>query len=303
MFFAAFLAAVLITNLAYLKLVEPKKLIQKREVAYQQFLKERGDQELDLAFFGDSHPDGDVEVSFIDNAYLFAQGGESYVETYYKLKKILDVDKVKIKNLVLQLDLHTFSIKPKSKDKLFQQLYFYSKFVDLRDIAKMKDEPLFSLFLQRNIMFLGKGKEFLTNALISSGAIEAFGSPKELTKNAKIAYFDQFGTNPTIEFSDVVFNHFLDVLRLANEKGINVIFVKYPVSRQYELETEKNGLDKKGYYDKVFAKVDEVLDDYNVFDAYGMFFDNAEYWFDAEHLNVAGAEALSRKLNEGLVRR
>lgn len=302
MFFAAFLGAVLITNLVYLKLVEPQKLIQKREVIYQQFLKDRGNQVLDLAFFGDSHPDGDVDVSFIDNAYLFAQGGESYVETYHKLKKILETDKVKMKNLVLQLDLHTFSAKPKSKDKLFQQLYFYSKFVDLKDIAKMKEESLLSLFLQRNIMFLGKGKEFLTNALISSGAIEAFGSPKELTKNAKIAYFDQFGTNPTIEISDVVFDHFLEVLRLAKEKGIGVIFVKYPVSRQYELETEKNGLDKKEYYDKVFGEVDKILDEYAVFDAYGLFFDNTEYWFDAEHLNVAGAEALSRKLNEGLVR-
>jgi len=296
-FTAVFMSIALILNLAYLKFIEPQRLIQKRDAIYRQFLQNSANRELDLAFFGDSHPDGDVDTSYIKNSFLFAQGGQSYVETYYELKKVLN-DKVKIKNIVLQLDLHTFSAIPRSEDKLFRELYYYSQFIGIKDIAKLRKESLLSIFFQENIMFLGKGNELITNALIHLGLIPPTGSPKELSKNAKTAYAAHFGLNPTIEISEQTFDYFLNTLRLAKENGINIIFVKYPLSKQYELETEKYNLDKEGYYDKVFAEIDKVIGEHAVFDGYGIYFDNPEYFWDSEHLNALGSEVFSKKLNE-----
>jgi len=310
--FIAILMVVLLTaNLSYLKFIEPRKLIERKEVSYDEFIASLKDRELDIAFFGDCHPQSDLNPFYIANSYSFADGGESYVETYYKLKKIIEKDKVQIKNIVLQVDLHNFSAKARPKERLFGQLYFYSQFVSLKDIAKLKNESLFPLILEKNIPVLGNGKEFIQSMLrLEKAAPIYLGRPmnsdevqlRSMSEMAKAAYLAQFTEEEPLKIDQQTFHYFLEILRIAKENKMNVIFVKYPLSKEYNLEIEKHNLARKEYYDEIFSEVDKVIEKYVVLDYYDIFFDKPEYFNDSEHLNNAGAAVFSQKLNEDIAK-
>ncbi len=299
-----------VLNLAYLKLIEPKKIIERKEAIYEKFLKDLNNPEIDFAFFGDSHTESGLNPLYIDgHSFNFALGGESYIETYYKLKKIIEKDKVKIKNIILEVDLHTFSEKCHPKDILFGQLYFYSQIVDLKKIAQLKDESLIPLFFRKNILVLGKGKEFVKNILRPDEVTPIYlgwTNNHTRTKNyylnnkyqiAQKIYRVHFSENP-IKIEKQTFNYFFNILELAKENNINVIFIKYPISKEYDLEIRKHNLNKKKYYDKIFSEVNEVLNNYAILDYYDIFFNNPEYFYDAEHLTIEGSEVFSRGVNE-----
>jgi hypothetical protein len=302
------LAILLIFNLIYLKFIEPKKITERKELIYKEFISNLKDRELNYAIFGDSHPDESLNPFYIADSFNFARGGETYIETYYKLKKIVEKDKVKIKNIVLQVDLHTFSEKTGTKDRLFTDLYFYSQIVNLNEIAKLKGKSLISVFLEKNFPVLGNGKEFLQNMLranaitpIYLGYTPSADIPLKdsyaIAQKAQKVYDDHFSTNGLV-IDEQNFHYFIEILKIAKENNMNVIFVKYPLSKAYASEVEKHNLAEKDYYDEIFSAVNKIINKYTVLDYYDIFFDRPEYFYDAEHLTVTASEVFSKKFNE-----
>ena len=111
-------------NYLYIKIIEPRKKINEKEIEWQHYKETLINNTLNYAFFGDSHTGEGVRCEFIDNSFNFSGDGEDYVETYYKIKKLLK-EGVIIKNFILEVDLHTFSDKIRTPERLFRKINYY----------------------------------------------------------------------------------------------------------------------------------------------------------------------------------
>ena len=96
------------------------------------------------------------------------------------------------------------------------------------------------------------------------------------------------------------YTYFLKTIELAEQNNITVIFVKYPVTRDYNNLILKNNLNREDYYNTIFKDVNSRIPNYIVLDYYDTYFDNPEYFGDADHLNYVGAEAFTNKLYKDL---
>ena len=162
-FIVILLTIISLINYSYIKLIQDKKIIWRIDVIYNEYINNLEDKKIDFAFFGDSHAQRGVNPNFINNSFNFAKGGESYVETYYKLKKIIEQDKIKINNIILEIDPHSFSDKIRTQNEIFAEFSFYSNFVPIKEIANLKDISLVSILIRKHFPVFGEGKTLVTS--------------------------------------------------------------------------------------------------------------------------------------------
>jgi len=301
-----FLLIMISLNYFYIKIIEPRKQINRGEVEWQKYRKKLPNNILDYAFFGDSHAGNGVNPEFIDNSYNFATSAEDYTETYYKIKKIIK-EGVVMKNIILEIDLHTFSDRIRTPEELFNELNYYKNFVSYKNISRLREENIAKIFLKSNFLIIGKGEEFmfylrgkmkLTEIKLGWTTVEGDFSLKTEEAKRKIV-IGHFNYPPNL-FEERSFNYFLKILELANENNMKIYFIKYPLSKEYDNKIRKNGISPELFYEELFSRINNVIPDYGLLDYYNVFFDHPEYFRDVHHLNYIGSKIFSEKIQKDL---
>jgi hypothetical protein len=268
-------------------------------------------KEINYAFFGDSHARNGVNPKIISGSFNFGTSAENYIETYYKLKKIIDHDKIKIKTAIFEIDLVTFSSLLTDQTRIFDDLYFFHKYVPWAEVKKIENasnlEMLKMYLAEVYFPAIGQGEDFV-DIFVAPKLTEVYlGWTKEYEnyalsdtrKTAQATYDLQFDGQARI--SPVSLEYFLKTLELAKENNINIIFIKYPIAKEYDEIITERGFDKSSYYKTIFNEIDKKLNsNYQVLDYYNLFFDHSEYFTNPDHLNYLGAEILSKKISEDL---
>ena len=90
-------------NRFYYNKVLANKLLERKE---EQFNEVKG--EVEILILGDSHAQGGLNASLIDNSFNMAVGSEIYFGDYHKLEKILKSPSQKINTIILPFDLTSF---------------------------------------------------------------------------------------------------------------------------------------------------------------------------------------------------
>ncbi len=257
---------------------------------------------LDYAFFGDSHVRDGLNPEFIDNSFNFGNGEENYIETYYKIKKIIDGG-IKINNFVLQLDPHTFSDKFRTNKELSIEKGHYNKAIPLIDAKKIKPDNM-AQFLKVNYPMIGHGRELIAYSLnpqdsnrIESGwtnNTEKFNL-KDKTDVASKRYNYFFSKTPNL-LDNTTIKYFLKIFDIAKHENIGIIFIKYPVTKEYNIEFIKHNISIEDYYSNLFKEINKTFTKYVILDYYDDFFENPEYFGDSDHLNSLGSRVLSKKV-------
>lgn len=310
LFIAIIIAIISIINISYISFILPQKTFYMKETFYQDYIKNSSNKGVDYVFFGDSHAFHDINPDFIANSYNYASGAENYIKTFYKLRKIAYMDKVKAKTVVLEIDLHTFSTRLTDKTNLFNELELYSKFTSLSEIREVRKTGLLKLFIEAKFPFIENGKEFgiliykpkELSEVYPNGWLKNKGN-FSLANKTDVAiknYEDTFKGQERI--SNVSFEYFQRTLELAKENGINVVLIKYPYTKEYEQALLMHNVTKEDYYDSVFRAVNSTDVNYSVLDYSNLFSDKDYLFGDPAHLNYIGAEILSKKVNEDLKR-
>lgn len=295
-------------NAVYIKEVEKDKVAFRKEAEWQNYRNNFFNGTIDYAFFGDSHTRESINPIYINNSFNFASAGEDYTETYYKIIKLLKKDNITVKNIVLEIDIQTFSDKMRTDENLFREMRYYSQFVDIKSLSVLKKENPLSLFIQSNIPVLGMGEEIMSHFL----------SPKKLTEirmgwvnyttdfskinktqSASLLYAKQFSETPVL-FENRSFSHFKKILLLAEKENITIILIIYPISYEYDQELIKNNISIDDYYRNLFAEINKTVLKYEVLDYYAVFFHNDTYFGDSDHLNYKGADIFSQKVRGDL---
>lgn len=306
-FLVLVLSIILIINILYSKFILEKKQIYRQEQVYQDYIKNLTKKEINYAFFGDSRPTEEIYPEFIPNSFNFATIGETAVETYYKVNRVVNIDDIKVNNIILQIDSHTLSSYAKEDgSNLITDIPLYSKFVSYSDISKIRNQSVIGVWLEGNFPFLENGRDF--SILIDKpqlpeiilGGVKKYGNFSEMnkTEEAYNRYIELYKWS--IDINNVSLEYFVKTVELAKEKNINVIFIKYPVSKEYDEALIQNNVSREDHYNKIFTEVDKVLKNYTILDYYSLFANNSDYFYDSDHLNNIGAENFSKKINEDL---
>ena len=260
---------------------------------------------------GNSH--NCVNTYILENSFNYGSPGENYIQSYYKLKSILEKSGKRPENVILFADISSFG--PKTANRLEYNSYWI-KYIDYFELAKIKrNRDILSKWLEGKFFsFAGNYKDIQLTFIyaIKIGKLELhngyrphrdfknFALEKNKAKQARAKaalylskqdYFDK----------DITF-YFEKILQLCQDYDINVILIRIPVTREY-FEEASNIVP----VDELYEQIQMVSANYpNVtyfLDYHDLYFDHPEYFFDPDHLNPRGSDLFTERLKldlEGL---
>ena len=94
----------------------------------------RYDGRLEYLVMGDSHSQYGINPRVIGHAFNFSTAGENYVQTFFKLRFILDHTDKKIETILLPLDVHSFSSF--RAGRLGLTYYYWVKYIDYIELGR-----------------------------------------------------------------------------------------------------------------------------------------------------------------------
>lgn len=296
----------ILLNQIFINLVLNKEIVYRTENIYNNFISNPENRNISYAFFGDSHTENAINPIYINNSYNFALGAENYIETYYKIKKIVEKDNVSIKNIVLEIDPHTFSERTISEDTIFTNLYLYKNYLSLNDIKKIrKNDSIYKIWFEENFPVIGHGEDFRfiyfkDISTIYHGWLNNTGNFSTLDKEKILKRTYDLHFNNKKRIANLTFEYFLKILDFAKEKNISIFLIKYPQSKELNDYLSVRNITSEDYYDYIFNEIDFKGINYKLLDYYKEYFNNSGYFADSDHLNGLGAQIFSKKINNDL---
>ena len=266
------------------------------------------DDTLKYLAMGNSH--NCVNTYILPNSFNYGSPSENYIQSYYKLKHILEKSGKKPEYLLLQADISCFGPKIARR---YEYNSYWIKYIDYIELAKvMKTKNVaFKWFEGRFLSYAGNYKDIQLSILyrIKFRKLEMyhgyrphrdyrnFANEKDRKRVAwnkanlvlsKQGYFD-----PTIRV------YFDKILQICQEHGVKVILLRFPETKEFfeeEIRMVPVG--------RLYSEIDSIASKYAVYQGIinyqDMFFEHPEYFFDPDHVNVEGTDIFTKKLAEDL---
>jgi len=300
------ISIVVILNNIYVNTVLNNYIVYRQEESYKKFMQDKSDKIIEYAIMGDSHPVQAINPEYLPGSFNLATSGQKYGKTYFKLKRVLEQDNVKINNILLVIDLHTFSTNFDREPNWLNDVYLYSKFTPNSELKVIyTDDTL--LLLGRYFPSIGHGVDFiqlfapLGLQIINKGWIQNDNdfSKEDHTDEIHKLMNEVYLTKERI--SSVTIGYFIRTLELAEQNNIRIFFIKYPISKEYHDIMQEYDINNDEYYDEIFRVIEKVLGEgYYVLDYYDLYFNNSGYFADSDHLNTIGSELFTKRVYEDL---
>ena len=268
---------------------------------------EKQKDKIQILFLGQSDVQFDIiPGEFNYRAFNFSGSGETFLETYYKLKHyICDMPELKI--VVLAVTFPSFSSYRADEIQWEYFAYKYITYSEILELYKLKGpmvirEKLLSFcpIVRRIEMidFLRNMKKLLTNQPIDKkemydGYVKNVGS--NVTKEGATERVErQF--KGQILLDDNFLLYFAKILKLCRDNNIKVFLVTLPVSNYY-LEQSKKYINKDLLYKKVLNNPTFSKYIHNYLDLLEIFEKDNDLFLNQDHLNDEGARKVSRLIS------
>jgi hypothetical protein len=278
---------------------------------------------------GDSHLQRGFDVRVAgERTFCYTSPGENWMQTYYKLRWVLDSGRT-VERVVLSADPHSFSSI--STARAFDA-YYWARFVDPVEVGRRRGS------VSKTVGYHMKGRlwpwagefglldDFLelrqkrregdddTPEMLRGFVVD----PRDFTrydvaKRRRKAELRAAGHLKGADYMDEeMLHYFAETLKLCAELDIPVTVVRMPVTRAYYEACERTVADwqhpdgKAGSLDRLYEAVAEIIaavdGDIELRDYHDLFFDEDALYSDPDHLNARGAakfmDVLMRDLSE-----
>ena len=294
-FLLVMLLILMALNFAYLQLVFSRKNIQRNEIQFNQYY----DENLRVIFFGDSIVAFAINPAYINNSFNYAVQGETYDQTYYKLRKF--AEKNNISAFVFPINLHSFSDYRQAD---YSDALYWLNFMTVGELSKETDKSLLDIYLGQYLPFLGRGEEFGKvlfngeNTYMFKGWQKKtgdFGAGGNKSKKAYERVESQLIGYP--KAGSKLLDYFLKIVALANSTNKKIILMKYPATEDYI-----SAVSTKINITKFYSLLNQSISKYNNihFLDYQKFTNNSSLFNDPDHLNYLGAQVFSEQVNSDL---
>lgn len=268
----------------------------KYEINRDEF--ENASNQTSILFLGDSHTLASVDTDLVENSFVFASGGENYIQTYYKFKYYYETADLNLDLVILPIDLHIFSSfrTDRSQDPIY-----WNRYINYYELGLVKEElPTYlNIWLQGEITYLG-GLDDVIDKILSKEEVPETPSdapPAAVPEKGPDLTFDinkiqkiirlQFINEDYIDEDLVIY--FLKLLAYLEEQQIPTLLVWYPITSEYYNET--------ALYipaDDHLLEINKLLADNGystpILDYSDLFWGQNQLFRDPHHLNQLGSE-------------
>ncbi len=262
------------------------------------------DDTLTFLTMGNSH--NCINTHILPHSFNYGSPGENYIKTYYKLKYVLEQSGKKPEFLLLQADISCFG--PKISDR-FEYNYYWIKYVDFIELAKIKDDKdvVYNWVEGKFFSYAGNYKDLWLSIVyrIKMKKVDMYRGYRAHRDYKN--YADEADRNKVardkanlVLSKDEYFDHairvyFEMIMQLCQDHGVKVVLVRFPEAKEfYEEECRIVPVNK------LYAEVQAIASEFPVYSGIlsyqEMFFDHPEYFFDPDHLNVEGSDLFSTRL-------
>lgn len=266
-----------------------------------------GHSDLKTLVIGDSHPQTAVVPEILGDSFNFCSSGESYIQTYYKLKSIVETGARKFDTVLLPVDLHSFS---SYRTDRINNSYYWVKYIDFLELGLYKGEVVSFLgkYMEgRFFPYAGKTEhleQFFTGLMrgrttIKKGFAMRSGDFTESRDMIAVARERAEFHLKDVDYYDEDLVYYLEkLLRLCLDNGIRVVLIKYPVTREYYVEAAR-----LAPVEEINNNIDDIVDRHPevlLLDYQDAYLDNAHLFYNPDHLNTRGATRFSEDLKSRL---
>lgn len=261
------------------------------------------DAPIDVLITGHSHARNAVDDRLLPNALNLAVGGEHFLKTWYRLRWLLARSDRKIGAVVLPLEPTSFT---SWKADHFAPEYVWGRYV-----------PFFELGMRKKAPWDYLGKELKARAAPYAGELETVaqyhGARDAFRVDPGLGRFDAVGPLAQKRAAlGTARNHFegqdyddaslqwafLSLVNLLERRGAEIVFVSYPVTREYAYYSQRAGA-RAVVRDELIPRI--IADpDLAWLDFEDLYFGRNELFLDADHLNTVGQAHFTRALHAEL---
>lgn len=291
------LVLLLVPGFLYRKFIAKDTLLVKKD---RQFYENIGD--IKTLLVGDSHTMQVMRDGLAENTFNFATGGENYIHSYYKLKKILSNEKNGIQTVILPINLNSFAYNDYIKQS---HLYYWVKYVDYLELGLYEDNlvpNLMEYFQGQFFPYVGRTERILQ-------VLQGKNVNASKLKEKKLRDRIDFSKLPNKEqiakfraeylFSDglidsTIEHYFHKAMALCEDNDVKVILLTLPMSDEFIQQTKR-----LVNLDDFYKLVTEIKTKYPEakYLNYGDLAKAKSHLFkDSDHLNILGSELINSKL-------
>ncbi len=262
---------------------------------------EAADRQIAYLVMGDSHAKMGVDPRVVGSAFNFASAGESHIQTYYKLRHVLERSGKQVETVLLSCDLHTFA---GFRSHMPHNWYYWARYVDPLEVGLRRGQP--GVYLARYLqgrfapyagefrtvvryLTYGSRSRLLDGWQPGGGDWSGVGQKTLAARRKTGEHFPGSGRP-----DECLIEYFNMALELCRQKGVGVVAVRYPVTPQYH-----EAMMAKAAVPNIDHAVRTVLAGHGecrLLDFSDAFFGRDDCFHDVDHLNEHGAGELSRQL-------
>ena len=256
---------------------------------------------LKYLMLGNSHNRVDPEI--LGNGFSYMTPKEVYTQTYYKLRYILEKTNKRPEYILLSIDPVNFS--PRAETDLTFDGY-WRKYIDYPELACEFNDPGYLLNWVNGSFFsyVGNYKFVYMSVIFRKIQVNkiryGYVPPRNYKNFAKepnrdalgfeiaTAYLSSYGKHSTIGEA----RFYLKILDICKQYKIHLILLRMPMTDEY-LKYARKMVDLDKIDQEIMDLTQAHCSDFRVFDYRNYFHGKPEYFFNADHVNPAGAAIIS----------
>ena len=263
---------------------------------------------LKYLMLGNSH--NRINPAILGNGFCYMTPKEVYLQTYYKLKHILEKTNKKPENILLSIDPVNFS--PRAENDLTFDGY-WRKYLNYSELAREYHDPRYFLnwmignffsyvgnykFVYMSVLFRKVDLHKIINGYIPARNYKNFAKePNREALGFEIAtiYLTSYGKKSELGET----KYYCKILALCQQYKIHLILLRMPMTDEY-LKYARKMVDLDKLDRDILDVTRNHCNDFKVFDYRNEFHGKPECFFNADHINPIGATIISNKIKEEL---
>ncbi len=263
---------------------------------------------LKYLMLGNSH--NRINPDILGNGFCYITPKEVYRQTWYKLKYILEKTHTRPEYILLSIDPVNFSPKAEN-DHSFDG--YWRKYIDYIGLAREYRDPGYLLnwatgkffsyvgnykYTWMSILFIKADLTKISHGYFPARNYKNFAKEpnrEQLGYYVSSAYLASYGGKPIPGDTE----YYLRILSLCRQYKIHLILLRMPLTDEY-LKSARKLVDLDKLDRQILNLTRNNCSDFTVFDYRNEFHGKPWYFFNADHVNPAGATIISRKIKTAL---
>jgi hypothetical protein len=263
---------------------------------------------LKYLMLGNSH--NRVNPEILGNGFCYITPKESYRQTWYKLKYILEKTGKRPANILISIDPVNFGPKA-GADRSFDG--YWRKYLDYAELAQEHRDPGYLLnwitgtffsyvgnykYTYMSMLFFNADMKKIKHGYFPARNYKNFAKEpnrEQLGYFVASTYLAGYAGKSRLYDTE----YYRRILILCRQYKIHLILLRMPLTDEY-LKYAGKLVDLDKLDREIVTFTDRYSDDFQVFDFRNEFHGRPDYFFNADHINPAGAAIISKKIRDEL---